>query len=131
MKRHRFASLPALLAATALILVLWLPAALSQEDMKFIKAEAFPVHTRPAAVFVHDAHNEKANIDDCAACHHGKDANGKQTTEETSEGEPCAECHAVNASGTTPLMRAYHQQCITCHQEKNSGPTHCGGCHRL
>lgn len=131
MKIHRFASLIALIAAVALGMGLWLPAALSQEDMKVIKAEAFKTYTRPAAVFVHDAHNEKAKLDDCAVCHHGKDANGKMTTEETSEGEPCADCHAVNAKSGTPLMRAYHQQCILCHADKNLGPTHCGGCHKL
>ena len=131
MKLLRLIIPAALLAAALAAAPLWLPPAMSQDDMKEILAPAFEKHSRPAAVFVHDAHNEKAKIDDCAACHHGKDANGKQTVEETSEGEPCSECHAVNASPGTPLMLAYYQQCIGCHQTSSSRPTHCGGCPRL
>ena len=131
MKLLRLTMLAALAAVALAAAPLWLPPAMSQEDMKEILAPAFGKHTRPPAVFVHDAHNEKAKLDDCAACHHGKDANGKQTVEETSEGEPCSECHAVNASPGTPLMRAYHQQCIGCHQTSSAGPIHCGGCHQL
>lgn len=131
MKHHRFASLVALIAAVALGLGLWLPQAMSQGNMKQIKAEAFKTHSRPAAVFVHDAHNDKASLDDCVVCHHGKDANGKLDKEEESMGTPCADCHAVAQSPGTPLMRAYHQQCIVCHREKQKGPTHCGGCHKL
>lgn len=117
-------------AVAALCLALGLPAAMSQEDMKEIKAEAFAPHTRDAAVFVHDAHNEKAKIDDCAACHHGKTEDGKQDKEDMSAGTPCVECHAVKAASGTPLMRAYHQQCISCHTQQRTGPTHCAGCHQ-
>lgn len=127
MKKHRFA----FLAASIGILVLSVSAALSQEDMKEIKASEFGEHTRPAAVFVHDAHNEKAEIEDCTACHHGKTADGKQDKEDNTAGTPCAECHSVDGKSGTPLMRAYHQQCISCHTEKQLGPTHCGGCHKL
>ncbi|MDL2216462.1 cytochrome c family protein [Desulfovibrio sp. OttesenSCG-928-M14] len=104
-------------------------AAFAQDDMTHIKSPAFAEHTRPAAVFVHDAHNEKAGIEDCAACHHGKNAEGKQDKEDMSAGTPCADCHAVNAEKGTPLMRAYHQQCISCHEKQAKGPTHCAGCH--
>ena len=104
--------------------------ALSQEDMKEIKAEAFGKHSRLPALFVHDAHNEKAGIEECETCHHGKDDQGRQDPSDMSAGTPCAECHAVDARGSTPLMRAYHQQCITCHTQKDVGPTHCGGCHK-
>lgn len=131
MKQHRFAPLAALIAAVTLGVGLILSTALSQEDMKEVKAEDFAPHTRPAALFAHDAHNEKAKIDDCAVCHHGKDADGKMTVEETSEGQPCADCHAVDARSGTPLMRAYHQKCIACHRQKNAGPVCCGECHKL
>jgi hypothetical protein len=129
MKKHSFALLAALIG----VLALGVSAAVSQEDMKIIKSEAFKSHTRPPAVFVHDAHNEKAKIDkteDCGLCHHGKDKSGKLDKKVTSEGTPCAECHAVDASEGTPLKRAYHQQCIHCHVEKKLGPTYCGGCHK-
>lgn len=126
MKKQSFA----LLAACIGVLAMGASAALSQEDMKIIKAEAFASHTRPASVFVHDAHNEKAKIEDCAQCHHGKDADGKQDKSDISAGVPCADCHAVDARQGTPLKRAYHQQCIKCHVEQKQGPTHCAGCHK-
>ncbi|MDL2315994.1 cytochrome c family protein [Desulfovibrio sp. OttesenSCG-928-A18] len=109
---------------------MWLPAALSQEDIKELKPEALAPQTRPAAFFMHDAHNEKAGIDDCTACHHGKDKDGKMDPEDNSAGTACVDCHAVNARTGTPLKRAYHQQCISCHEQKNQGPTYCGGCHK-
>lgn len=130
MKLLRLTMLAALAAVALAAAPLWLPPAMSQEDMKEVLAPAFEKHTRPAAMFAHDEHNEKAKLDDCAACHHGKDKDGRQTLEETSEGEPCSDCHAVSASPGTPLMRAYHRQCIGCHQTSSAGPTHCGGCHK-
>lgn len=131
MRQHVSAYLLMATAVAALALVFWLPEAMSQEDMTHIKAEAFVIHTRPAAVFVHDAHNEKAGLEDCVVCHHGKDDQGNQDKEDVSAGTPCAECHAPGQSSGTPLMRAYHQQCIGCHRDNQSGPTHCGGCHVL
>ena len=129
MKKHSFALLAALIG----VLALCISAAVATDDMKVIKSEAFKTHTRPAAVFVHDAHNNKAKIGEvehCGMCHHGVDKNGKLDKKVSSEGTPCADCHAVNAKKGTPLMRAYHQQCITCHVEKKLGPTYCGGCHK-
>lgn len=131
MKHHRFAPLVTLIVTVALGVGLWLPQAMSQEDMRQIKADAFTIHSRPAAVFVHNVHNDKAGLDDCVACHHGKDASGKLDKEEGSMGAPCADCHTVVQPSGTQLMRAYHRQCIVCHQEKQKGPTHCGGCHKL
>lgn len=130
MKLLRLTMLTAVAAVALAATPLLLPPAMSQDDMKEILAPAFEKHTRPAAVFVHDGHNEKAKLDDCAVCHHGKDADGRLTVEETSEGEPCADCHALNARPGTPLMRAYHRQCIGCHQSSSGGPTHCAGCHQ-
>lgn len=129
MKRH-FAPLKIALCLAALALCLGASLAMAQEDMTHVKAEAFAAHSRPLAVFAHDAHNEKAGLEDCAACHHGKDAAGKQDKEDMSAGTPCADCHAPVAAKDTPLMRAYHQQCISCHVEQSKGPTHCAGCHQ-
>lgn len=94
-----------------------------------LKSDAFESHRRPAVPFDHDAHNERAKIEDCLICHHGGE-NGVIDPEVGSEGTPCSECHEVNASGRTPLMRAYHKQCIECHRDLNKGPTTCGGCHK-
>ena len=82
------------------------------------------------ALFDHDTHNEKAGLeDDCTACHHGGE-NGVMDKEEDSSGTPCAECHMVTKEkGMTPLRRAFHLQCITCHEKQNKGPVQCKSCH--
>ena len=109
-------------------LVLNLYPAFSQDDMVIISNEVFPSPQRPACVFKHDEHNEKAGIEDCSACHHVYE-DGKLVQDDSSEGTPCAECHKVNAKTGTPLMLAYHMQCIDCHTQKGKGPVACGQCH--
>ncbi|MBG0777375.1 MAG: cytochrome c3 family protein [Desulfovibrionaceae bacterium] len=115
-----------LLAVAASLLYL-LPA-FCQEDMRVIEPTAFENPQRPAAVFNHDAHNEKAGIEgDCYLCHHSE---GKPDPDNTSEGTPCSDCHAVKAEkGKTGLMQAYHKMCQDCHQAKGKGPIACGECH--
>lgn len=117
---------PVLIMAVALAVAL---PALSQEDMRVIAPDAFGTLTRPAATFVHDAHNEKAEAEDCVLCHHGG-TDGVQDTSSSTEGTPCVDCHAVKADrGATSLTRAYHKQCINCHEAKGAGPLACGQCH--
>jgi hypothetical protein len=118
-----------ILLAVALVLA-FAQAALSQEDMKTLAPAAFKTRQRPPAVFVHDKHNEKAQISDCVVCHHGgKD--GKIDKSASTEGTPCSECHQVAPKDkTTGLMKAYHKQCIGCHRAKNKGPVACGQCHK-
>lgn len=115
-------------AATAVFL---LPAAsvFSQEDMTELKPEAFKSFERPPSVFVHDAHNEKAGIeDDCYLCHH-MDGSAPDP-DDTSEGTPCSDCHELSPEdGTTALMDAYHTQCKRCHVTEKKGPVACGECH--
>ena len=80
-----------------------------------LKSEEFKTHRRPAVTFDHDNHNENGVID----------------PEVSSEDQPCSECHKANMpSGRTPLMRAYHKNCIECHTAQNKGPTTCGACHK-
>ncbi|MDD4951313.1 MAG: cytochrome c3 family protein, partial [Desulfovibrionaceae bacterium] len=88
---------------------------------------AFGQAQRPAAVFDHDAHNEKAAIDGCLPCHHQGVEEGRFV-----EGDPvkCADCHEVKTAEGTPLMLAYHKQCEDCHLEKKKGPVTCGECHK-
>ena len=106
-------------------------AALSQDAIKELKDPALAPHRRAPAAFVHDAHNEKAKIEDCAVCHHGGQ-NGVMDKSASSEGTPCSECHpATGASkGVTPLNRAWHRQCMGCHQKTGQGPLACGQCHK-
>lgn len=92
-----------------------------------IDSDEFKDRKRAVVTFDHDAH---ADLYDCATCHHGE-KDGVIDREEYDVEQPCADCHAVNApSGRTPLMRAFHQQCIDCHRDLNQGPTTCGGCHK-
>jgi cytochrome c553 len=102
----------------------------AQESMAKLAPEAFGKLTRPAAVFIHDKHNEKAKLEECVVCHHGG-ADGKQDKSASTEGTPCAECHKVKPAGkATSLKLAYHKQCIDCHRAKGKGPLACGQCHK-
>ena len=114
------------------ILVLLTPVvALSQADLDLFVDEAFENRQRPGVVFDHDAHLDYSEIDqDCSSCHHVYE-NGKKVTGESSEDMSCNECHSLKSEkrGTTSLMDAYHNQCISCHTEAKKGPLMCGECH--
>ena len=126
MKRR---TIPAALVALVAACFLAIPA-LSQQDMTTIPDAGFAAHTRLPAVFNHDAHNEKAGLDDCTVCHHGE-KDGKRDPSQDTSGIPCSDCHtAVGKPGRTPLMRAFHKQCLGCHMEKKKGPVTCGDCHK-
>lgn len=133
MKARRFLSvaLPASLLAACLLTVLPpVASAPAQEELKQLAPDALAPHGRPAARFDHDAHNEKAKLDDCGRCHHGTTKEGRlDPGAPSSEGTPCADCHAVKGGKGTPLQRAYHRQCMGCHKDRGAGPTACGGCH--
>jgi len=103
--------------------------AFSQEDITSLKDPAFGEGQRPAAAFVHEEHNEKAEIEECSVCHHVHQ-DGELVEDESSEDQSCSECHNVKEGYPTPsLMKAYHTMCQGCHQEKGSGPITCGECH--
>lgn len=100
-----------------------------QEAMKAVSTEAFSKPQRPAAVFPHDPHNEKAGIESCNQCHHVY-ADGKLVEDESSEDRRCADCHGVEDASRQPgLMKAFHLNCKGCHQEQKKGPVMCGECH--
>lgn len=86
---------------------------------------------RPASLFDHDEHNEKAGLeDDCALCHHVYE--GKVLVEdESSEDSMCSDCHSIKATAenSVPLRAAFHKRCRSCHFDKKSGPVLCGECH--
>lgn len=114
---------------TLAVILAFAQLASSQEDMTVIASDAFEKLTRPAATFVHDQHNEKAGVEDCVICHHGG-SDGVQDTSSSTEGTPCADCHAVlPGKDATGLTKAYHQQCIRCHEQSGKGPLACGQCH--
>jgi predicted CXXCH cytochrome family protein len=101
----------------------------SQEDIMTLEDSAFHDSQRPAAVFEHDQHNEKAEIDECNVCHHLYEG-GNKVEDDSSEGQGCSDCHNVEEGyPTRPLMKAYHDLCKGCHGEKDKGPVTCGECH--
>ena len=107
----------------------------SQEDMATLEDSSFKDRQRPAAVFAHDKHNEEAEIDGCNVCHHIYEQ-GKKVADESSDGQECSECHRLKANdgNPIPLMKAYHDMCKGCHQNrraegKKGGPVTCGECH--
>jgi hypothetical protein len=104
--------------------------AYSQEDMVVINADAFNSPQRPPAVFLHDEHNETAEIEDCNQCHHVYDDEGRLIEDESSEDQLCSDCHESKTSGRRlSLMKAFHNNCQGCHQKRNNGPVMCGQCH--
>lgn len=122
-----------ILSDTAILTLLLMACALvafCQEDMETVHDSAFTKKIRPPVAFFHDTHNEKAGLDDCAACHHAY-ADGKQLAGEDSIGMECSECHyGKPGDGIPDLIRAYHLQCGGCHRERKAGPVLCGECHR-
>jgi ribosomal protein L31 len=101
----------------------------SQEDMTVVSSEAFTQPRRPAAVFPHDAHNERARIETCNQCHHVY-TDGKLVEDESSEDRRCSDCHGLEDAGRQPgLMKAFHLNCKGCHQSQKKGPLMCGECH--
>ncbi len=117
------------LAVVAACVFLYLLPAYSQYEIKFLLDPAFDHHERPAAVFNHEEHNEKAEIYECYVCHHVWE-DGKIVEYESSEDQKCSDCHDVDPeAGNTGLRNAYHKLCTDCHIEKDKGPVTCAGCH--
>ena len=103
--------------------------AFSQEDMEVVGDVGFSKKQRPPAVFRHDEHNEKAELEECNECHHVYE-DGIKLEDESSEDQSCSECHDEEGSGNMPgLRKAFHTNCKGCHLEKKKGPIMCGTCH--
>ena len=104
--------------------------AYSQEEMAFVDNSGFTKPERTPSIFRHDEHNEKAEIEECNACHHVYE-NGKLMEDESSEDQRCSDCHELKASDKKPaLMKAYHTNCKECHMKQKKGPVMCGECHQ-
>lgn len=102
-----------------------------EDDYPTIDNTVFDNPQRPAAIFDHDDHNEKAELEDnCAICHHVYEEN-KLVEDESSEDSPCSECHSLKESkdNSIPLRMAFHKRCKDCHFDSSKGPVLCGECH--
>ena len=83
-----------------LVLLLGLTApAHAQEDMVVVDNGVFESPRRAPSVFVHDTHNETAEIEGCSQCHHVYDEEGNLLEDESSEDQRCADCHEPVAQG--------------------------------
>jgi hypothetical protein len=112
----------------ALWAIVTLPA-FSQEDIEVLDDSGFSKNQRPPAVFRHDEHNEKAEIDACNECHHVYE-DGEKLEDESSEDQRCSDCHDEKQTGDQPrLIRAFHLNCKGCHLASKKGPVMCGECH--
>jgi hypothetical protein len=115
--------------AAMLVLLLAASQSFSQEEMQVVDNSVFNRPVRSPALFEHDVHNETAEIDDCAQCHHLYE-DGKLIEDESSEDQMCSECHSEKSDGSNPsLRRAYHLNCKGCHLKKGAGPIMCAQCH--
>ncbi len=114
------------------LLVLLLGAAapgMSQEDMVVVDNSVFTHPVRSASLFEHDVHNDQAELDDCAVCHHLYE-DGQLLEDESSEDQQCVACHSEKSGdGGVSLRRAYHMRCKGCHLVEKAGPVMCAECH--
>lgn len=117
------------LFALAAAILLGIFSAYSQEDITTVEDGAFETRMRPPVPFVHDQHNENAEIESCNVCHHLYE-NGKRLEDDSSEGMECSECHlSENEKYPISLVKAYHLMCKGCHQQRKAGPVMCAECH--
>ena len=100
--------------------------AFSQEDVTAVEDSAFVERMRPRAVFFHDEHNEKAEIEECNVCHHVWDGT-ELLEDESSEDQECSACHG--SDDDVNLANVYHLQCKGCHVDSKKGPVMCNECH--
>ncbi len=101
----------------------------AQENVTSVRDSAFQKHMRSPVRFAHDAHNEKAKIDECQVCHHVYE-NGKKAETSSSEDRKCSECHLGKSGDSMSLIKAYHTRCKGCHADRKAGPVMCAECHQ-
>ncbi len=81
-----------IICATILLSIGGFITAFSQDEMLVVDNSDFEKPQRPVALFAHDDHNEMAEIEDCAQCHHLYE-DGQLVEDESSEDQYCADCH--------------------------------------
>ena len=117
-------ALPIMIAVVFSLTTAW-----SQDEMTVVDNSDFDTPQRPPSVFMHDEHNDIAEIYECNECHHLYE-DGQLVEDESSEDMRCADCHDLESSGDQPGLRnAFHENCMGCHEAQGSGPIMCGECH--
>jgi hypothetical protein len=106
------------------------PGAYGRQEVQRVDNSFFESPRRPAAIFDHDDHNEKAGLEECSQCHHVFDETGHQSEFDSSEDQACGDCHGLTDDGVVPgLRKAYHLCCRECHLQMHKGPVVCAECH--
>ena len=133
----------AALLALAVLLLGAAPAQAQPDEVLIDNSKVLGPLKRSAVAFPHGTHMAAL---DCLNCHHrmekGKNTLDAGALEEKAKGVRCQDCHAVKGTRIapdldptqTPLMQAFHKQCLGCHQKtaasgKKTGPRTCAGCH--
>ena len=85
-----------------------------------------------AATFPHREHQARL---DCAECHHGQGADGKQTPYVPGQQiAKCESCHNTKAEGMNKeyntFQKAAHANCRSCHQQTEPKLAKCSVCHK-
>lgn len=90
--------------------------------------------------YIHEKNKEiksldKADTNNCSACHHKANEKSKETFFAKGEEESCFYCHKDQDKDNTRSIRAAsHDSCVKCHQSMKdkditAGPVSCEGCH--
>lgn len=120
----------ALFWTASLIIIIFATLLYAQEEIDLLDSSGLYGNQRSAVIFLHDEHNETAQIEECNECHHVYEE-GKKLGDESSEDQSCADCHEEQSSGAMPGLReAFHLNCKGCHQDIKKGPVMCGQCHQ-
>lgn len=100
------------------------------DETEYIDNSVYSNPSQSKVNFIHDSHNENAELEDCSRCHHLYE-DGILIESESSEDMPCADCHSPKMfnKGIT-LTAAFHKNCKGCHIKEKKGPIMCGECHK-
>ncbi len=133
LSEHRKITGCAALLVLAVLLLIGLPVfSADTED------EPFPDRQRPPSNFYADQHDQHMESQECKACHHryedGENVLEESDLEEGSPGILCASCHNDSSKSKIDLQKAFHRQCMGCHDRlskkgEKTGPSLCGECH--
>jgi len=101
------------------------------DETDYIDNSVYPDPTQSRVYFIHDSHNEAAELDDCSICHHLYE-DGVLIESESSEDMPCVDCHSPKMfDKEINLTTAFHKNCKGCHIKEKKGPIMCGDCHKV
>ncbi len=120
-----------------IIAIGWNDSVAQEDSYDLAHADIFGKLRRASVIFAHDIHSDTLAGEGCGICHHGLDQNTGGLIYREGEEVTCKECHAAQqAAGQLALREAYHGSCTAGHRRlikvnnKKTGPTTCGGCHK-